>query len=98
MLAPGFALILEESRHARYYLLAGVGYALVIWNLMLISQVYCGLLPATAGAEPGTLLANAYALMQSAPLTLLFLLPALITSGILLIGVSVAQLDVQTDS
>ncbi len=58
-LVPGLALLLERTPQRTRRLLVGVGCLLVLWNLILISQYRYGWIPADAGADLSTLLANA---------------------------------------
>jgi hypothetical protein len=58
LLAPGLAMLLAASRRTRL-LVGGVGCLLVLWNLFLLCQYRYGWIPANAGADPATLLANA---------------------------------------
>jgi hypothetical protein len=57
-LAPGLALLLEGGSTRRYRWLGALGCLLILWNLLLICQYRYGLIPADAGADPATLLAN----------------------------------------
>jgi hypothetical protein len=58
-LGPGLALLLERAPRRRFLILGGLGCLLVGWNLLLISQYRYGWVPADAGVDPETLLANA---------------------------------------
>jgi hypothetical protein len=58
-LGPGVALLLERSSRRRFRLLAALGCALVLWNLLLIAQYRYGLLPAAGEVGPATFAANA---------------------------------------
>jgi hypothetical protein len=57
-LAPGLALLLESESPRRYRWLGALSCLLILWNLMLICQYRYGLIPADAGTDPATLLAN----------------------------------------
>jgi hypothetical protein len=59
LLAPGLALLLGKTSPRTGRLLAGLGCALVCWNLLVLCQYRYGWIPADAGADPATLLANA---------------------------------------
>jgi hypothetical protein len=61
-LVPGLALLLERVPKRAGRLLVGVGCLLVLWNLVLISQYRYGWIPADAGADLSTLLANTWRL------------------------------------
>lgn len=61
-LVPGLALLLEQAPKRAGRLLVGVGCLLVLWNLVLISQYRYGWIPADAGADLSTLLANTWRL------------------------------------
>jgi hypothetical protein len=63
-LGPGLALLLDRAPPRRFRVLCGVGCLLVLWNLLLVAQYRYGLVPAAAGADPETLLANAARLMR----------------------------------
>jgi hypothetical protein len=58
-LAPGLALLFEQSSPRRAQALCALGCLLVVWNLLLIGQYRYGLVPAAGGADPATLAANA---------------------------------------
>ena len=70
-LAPGFAWSLERLRARPFYIVAGLGCLLVMWNLQLIGQFEHGLLPLYAGADPKHLLSNAWVLLRREPRTFL---------------------------
>jgi hypothetical protein len=71
VLGPGLALLLERARPWTFRILCALGCILVVWNLQLVCQYRYGLVPAAAGAEPGTLLANAVRLVTRKKLLLL---------------------------
>ena len=52
VLAPGLAWLLERASGWRFRLLAGLGFALVFWNLLLVLQYNYGLLPQLDGLGP----------------------------------------------
>jgi hypothetical protein len=70
VLGPGLALLLERARPRGFRILCTLGCVLVVWNLQLVGQFRYGLVPAAAGAEPGTLLANAVHLVTRKKLLL----------------------------
>ncbi len=63
-LVPGLALLLEKAPGRWRRMLVGVGCLLVLWNLILISQYRYGWIPADAGADLSTLLANTWHLIR----------------------------------
>jgi hypothetical protein len=62
-LGPGLAVLLERTSGRRFRIVCGLGCLLTLWNLQLVCQYRYGWIPAAAGAEPGTLLANALRLI-----------------------------------
>jgi hypothetical protein len=70
-LAPGLALILGRASPRCFRWCCGIGCLLVLWNLILIGQYRYGWIPADAGADPSTLLANAVRLFRRKKLLLL---------------------------
>jgi hypothetical protein len=73
VLAPGLAWLLERVSGWRFRLLAGLGYALVLWNLLLVLQFGYGLIPQEAGLGPQALLASTWQFAQDEPGTCLLL-------------------------
>jgi hypothetical protein len=67
LLAPGLAVLLQRA--PRWVGVAGC--LLVLWNLLLLAQFRYGLIPADAGADLLTLLANVGHLLRRRPLSLL---------------------------
>jgi hypothetical protein len=63
-LVPGLALMLEKTPERWRRILVGMGCLLVLWNLILISQYRYGWIPADAGADLATLLANTWRLVR----------------------------------
>jgi hypothetical protein len=63
-LGPGLALLLERAPRRWFASLAGVACLLAMWNLLLMTQYRCSLVPAAGGAEPAQLLANAWRLIM----------------------------------
>jgi Dolichyl-phosphate-mannose-protein mannosyltransferase len=57
-LAPGLALLLERTRRPLFRFLWVLGMALMVWNLLLISQYRYGLVPAAGGADPWMMAAS----------------------------------------
>jgi hypothetical protein len=58
LLTPGLALLLGRTSPRGLWWLGLLGCGLVLWNLLLLCQYRYGLVPANAGVEPATLLAN----------------------------------------
>ena len=85
-LAPGLAWLLERASPLRFRLLAGLGFLLVVWNLLLLSVYTNGLIDADAGANPGILLTQAGQLIRNDPFVLLQVLQGPILVGLPLAG------------
>jgi hypothetical protein len=64
VLAPGMALLLESASRRWFRGFCALACLLILWNLLLICEYRYGLIPADAGAEPATLLANMVQLIQ----------------------------------
>ena len=70
-LGPGLAFLLERAAGWRFRLLAGLGFALTYWNLLLVLQYTYGLIPQDAGLGPQALLANTWQFARDEPGTCL---------------------------
>jgi hypothetical protein len=71
ILAPGLALLLNYSSARQICLLAVLASILVLWNLILIDQYCFGWIPAAAGADLRTLIANVFRLACHKPVIFL---------------------------
>lgn len=58
VLAPGLAVLLDQTSAVSFRRLALLGCGLTIWNLLLLCEYRYNLVPVDAGAGPGALLAN----------------------------------------
>jgi predicted esterase len=73
VLAPGLAFLLERLSGWRFRLLAGLGFALVLWNLLLVLQYSFGYLPIDAGLSLPELAAKTRQFVEEEPGTCLVL-------------------------
>jgi predicted esterase len=76
-LVPGLAWLLERASGWRFRLLAGLGFILVFWNLLLVLQYSYGLLPQLDGLGPRDLAMGTWRFIENEPLTCLLLAEAL---------------------
>jgi predicted esterase len=72
-LAPGLAFLLEHLSGWRFRLLAGLGFALVLWNLLLVLQYSFGYLPIDAGLSLSELVSKTRQFVEEEPGTCLVL-------------------------
>ncbi len=73
VLAPGLAWLVERVSGWRFQLLAGLGFAFVFWNLLLVLQYSYGLLPQLDGLGPQELAMVTWQFIERETLTCLLL-------------------------
>jgi len=86
LLAPGLAWLLETAPTRRYRMLAGFGFLLAVWNLMLVSLYATNSIPQVTGADPEQLFWKTWESIRNSPSCLLEALtaPLLIAAASLL--------------
>ena len=84
-LAPGLAWLLDRASGLRFRMLAGLGFALVFWNLLLVLQYSYGLLPQFEGLGPQGLATTTWRFIENEPLTCLLLTEGLVLVWLLLV-------------
>lgn len=85
VLAPGLAWLLERASGWRFRLLAGLGFVLVFWNLLLVLQYSYGMLPQLDGLGPRDLVSSTWRFIENEPSTCLLLAEALALLWLLLV-------------
>jgi hypothetical protein len=84
-LAPGLAFFLERASRWRFRLLAGLGFVLVFWNLLLVLQYTYGLIFQDAGLSPQVLGTGVWRFLENETSTCLLLVEVLGLFGLLLV-------------
>jgi hypothetical protein len=85
VLVPGLAWLLERACGWWFRLLAGLGFILVLWNLLLVLQYSYGLLPQLDGLAPQALATGTWQFIENEPGTCLLLAEGLGLLGLLLV-------------